>query len=186
MAVHTIDLLDHNTLRIVPTVQEVIRLCLLTGTNILEYLSSILTLDRFEDVQTINNYIMLLRSCLSDLGKVLPIQPGRPPFINIFYIHVEQHAFRDFSNLKQVFTMKTLGSVNHTVLIEVLYKLIETSLRWIEIHVYAPPTANIEECRYKNDRITKDLFVIFSKLLLTTKPTLATCKMKVEFVTQNY
>jgi hypothetical protein len=186
MTNYTIDLLNPQSFSRLPSAEEVIQICLSISADILEFMSNILTVNNFQDIRTITNQQVILKGCLGRLAEAIPNTPGIPSSITIISVHVEQHGFRNpNSYLKQLFTMDTLSGVHHIILIEILSKLLESSLEWITTNVTSYPVFLVAECTTKIRIMINKLFSIFVHLIMIPRPNLAMAKIQIEIMDQN-
>jgi hypothetical protein len=182
MNVQTIDLLDVSSWGRLPSNQEVIRVCLYTSVSILDYLSSILMMDNLQGMRLIANHKLVLKHFMKELGTVIPDQPSIPAPFRVISACIEMQTFRDSPYLKQVFTMGSLSSVNHTLLIEFMSQILKSCCTWIRRTSYPPPEYLLDECETKFKTMIKELFSIFIRLIMLTQPTLCAAKVRVEFM----
>jgi hypothetical protein len=182
MTEYTIDILQPNSFRRLPSAQEVINLTRLMSNNLLDHLSEIITPGSEENALSIREYMKSIDICLSLLGSAFPKKAKIPPLVYITYVDIEQRNIWGDNNSSQVFTIGNLDGVNHTLLIKILSLLLENSLAWMKDEILSASMWMIDEYSSKFEHYMSDLNSIFYNLIAVPKPRLTLARIKLELV----
>jgi hypothetical protein len=182
MTEYTIDILQPNSFRRLPSAQEVINLNRLMSNNLLDHLSEIITPSSEENALLIRDYMKSIDTCLSLMGSAFPRKAKIPPLVYITYVDIEQRNTWGDNNFSQVFTIGNLDGVNHTLLIKVLSLLLENSLTWMKDEVLSASMWMVEEYSLKFEQYMSGLNSIFYKLIAVPRPRFTLARIKLELV----
>jgi hypothetical protein len=170
MTIYTLELMDPESLKRLPSISELSELCLFLCSGILDFLTEHILIREVKRKQEMVGHMAVMKQSIKSLGESIPGNPrNRHPIVNL-HVCIKKQIIG--ANVVQEFKMNTLLNVHPTILVEIMDKLLENGLICMKPHFAHSFTKILFcECMETIRTVVQDLYMIVPARRTHLKPT---------------